>query len=743
VASFLASLAAPFAAPLTAQDPDPTRAAGRPTDPDRPRVGLVLGGGGARGFAHVGVLRALHDAHIPVDVVVGTSMGAIVGGLYAAGLPVRSIERLFEGRDWPAWFDDDPPRTQIPVRRKREERELLVGFELGIGPGGVRIPPGLFGGDRLLTLLEVQALHASGRDSFDDLPLPFRAVATDALTGEPAVLDRGSLALAMRASASVPGVFAPVVDGDRELLDGGLVDNLPVDVARALGADVIIAVDVGATLDEEALSALEIAERALTIMVRRASADQAATLGGTDWLIVPDLTGIGSSSFSTRSYERAFAAGLAAVRRGLSGRGPLAAEPEAYAEWEARRTSGWVEDARIRVGPVTADASRTSLAPDVVRGIFPYREGETLDREELASGVGEVLGYGGFATAGLELAPEGDRTRIELAPADKPWGPGILRTGLVLADRQRGRALWSMRALLTDARLNRRGGELRAEVQVGSTQRLRLEWYQPLDAAARWFADLRGDITKADEPVPLIEGTDVVDVGEIGAELSTGLRLGTWGEAAVGLRVARLDVKRPSGGGPELPDARGVTSGFARFESDLLDRPAFPSRGILTRWELQIARPTLGASDRFDRLWGDALVPLSAGSHTVVLGAEMGTALGDSIDVGRDFLLGGPFRLTAAERGTVRGSYAALARAIYYFRPGAPASRREGSPLRIGASLEVGQAWAHPDEIDAGDLLIGGSVFAAVDTPLGPVHAGWAWLEDYSPTWFFRLGPVF
>ncbi len=723
---------------VAAQEREP---AGPEPDGARGRVGLVLGGGGARGLAHVGVLRALHEARIPVDVVVGTSMGAIVGGLYAAGLPLDEIERLFESRDWPELFDDDPPREQIRLRRKREERELLVGFELGVGPSGIRIPPGLIGGDKLLTLLQVHTLHTLSVSSFDDLGLPFRAVATDAITGDRVVIGEGSLATAVRASASVPGAFSPVLDDGRELVDGGLVDNLPIDLARQMGVDAVIAVDVGSTLDAEVTSALGIAERALTIMIRRASTDQVASLTESDWLIVPDLTGIASSAFSTATYERAVEAGVVAAR---AGRPPgLGVDADAFDAWNRRRTASWDADASIRIAAVRASGDGTRLDPAVVTGVFPFSEGDVLDRDELADGVSQVLGYGGFSSAGLTLTGTPDGTVVGFEPRDKPWGPGIIRTGLLLADRQRGSATWSLRALLTHDRLNRWGGILRAEIQVGTSQRARLEWHQPLDVAERFFTTLQGDLERNDELIPRGEGTEIVDVGDIGIEAGGGVRLGTWGETSLGIRTGRVDVDRSGGNDDAVQEARALTNVFVRFEADGLDRPAFPSRGILTRWSFGAFGDFLGGSRRFDRLAGDVLVPISAGSHTVILGAEAGTAFGDSLELGSDFTLGGLFRLSAAERGTVRGSYSGLGRLIYYFRPGAPARRREGSPLRLGGSLEAGRAWEPGDDIGASDFLLGGSVFAAVDTPLGPVHGGWAWLQRDRPTWFFRMGPVF
>jgi len=215
------------------------------TAPHRPRIGLVLSGGGALGLAHIGVLKVLEELHVPVDCVAGTSMGAIVGGLYAAGYAPEEIERLAYELPWSKLIEDQPDRRHLPYRRKVDDQTYLTPIQLGLSGGRLRMPSGLIAGHRLGIELRLLTLRVLGSDDFDRLPLPFRAVAADIGNGEMVVLRRGELARAMRASMAVPGVFSPVELDGRLLVDGGVVDNLPVDQARAMGADIVIAVDVG------------------------------------------------------------------------------------------------------------------------------------------------------------------------------------------------------------------------------------------------------------------------------------------------------------------------------------------------------------------------------------------------------------------------------------------------------------------------------------------------------------------
>ncbi len=266
---------------------------------NRPKIGLVLGGGGAKGAAHIGVLKVLEEQHIPIDCIAGTSMGAIVGSLYASGLSAAEIEKILTSVDWKDLFTDTPPRQEIDFRRKQEDYQFLTKLELGLGKGGFRLPKGIIGAQKVNVLFETLMLHVSDINDFDKLPIPFRAVATDLETGEMVVIRSGSLAVAARASMSVPGVFPPVTVDDHYLIDGGIVQNLPIDIVKGMGADVIIAIDVGKPLlkRDKLGSALSVMGQMLDIMIKKNVAEQIALLGEKDVFIRPDLGDIESGDF--------------------------------------------------------------------------------------------------------------------------------------------------------------------------------------------------------------------------------------------------------------------------------------------------------------------------------------------------------------------------------------------------------------------------------------------------------------
>src|SRR5216684_2724749 len=274
---------------------------GSPRDPLlRPRICVVLSGGGARGIAHIGVLKVLEDLKIPIDCIAGTSMGAVVGGLYASGMSARDIESTMRSVDWQEAFRDAPPRRDLAFRRKQDDRNFLVRLPLGLKHGQILLPKGFIQGQKLQETLRQLTLQFNDSTDFDQLPTAFRAVATDLESGEAVLLDKGDLAIAMRASISAPGLFAPVETQGLLLVDGGLAENLPIDVARQMRADILIVSDVSFPLQPRSAldSALSISNQMLAILVRKETDRQRATLSTSDILIEPILGSTSSTDFT-------------------------------------------------------------------------------------------------------------------------------------------------------------------------------------------------------------------------------------------------------------------------------------------------------------------------------------------------------------------------------------------------------------------------------------------------------------
>src|SRR5262245_38997803 len=366
----IASLCVLVAA-VTAQDPAP---------PARPRIGLVLSGGGARGAAHIGVLQVLEELHVPVDCIAGTSMGAIVGGLYAYGLSPARIEQVMTrqgmDRDWPHLLRDGEAFVNWPLRRKEEAHTYLARARLGFRDFSVRLPKGMVQGQNLETELRFLVVEAHDLHSFDDLPIPYRCTGVDVHTGELVVLDRGNLADAMRASMSLPGVFAPAVVGGHELIDGGIANNVPIDVARAMGADVLIVVDIGTPIDTEKAMAnfVDVARQMVAILTQQNVDRSLAQLRPDDLLIQPDLGDITSADFE-RAAD-AIAVGRAAGRAAAARLQRWSLPPDEFARRRAaqQRTP---RPAPVVRGVTLADES--SLAAGILTDRLNAKPGEPLD----------------------------------------------------------------------------------------------------------------------------------------------------------------------------------------------------------------------------------------------------------------------------------------------------------------------------------------------------------------------------
>jgi NTE family protein len=261
--------------------------------PTRPEVGLVLSGGGARGGAHIGVLKALEELRVPVDYMAGTSIGAVIGGFYVSGMSVADLEQLVESLEWETAFLNVTPRELKSFRRKRDDDSFLVNQKPGLNDGEFELPFGLVQGQVVDMIISRETLRASQVDNFDQLAIPFRAVAGDIVTGEAVVLSAGSLARAIRASMSIPAALSPIEIDGRLLVDGGIVLNLPVDVAREMGADVVIAVDISSELlaRETLRSVLDITSQLTNMLTLNGTLQQRAKLTSSDVLLVPTFGG--------------------------------------------------------------------------------------------------------------------------------------------------------------------------------------------------------------------------------------------------------------------------------------------------------------------------------------------------------------------------------------------------------------------------------------------------------------------
>jgi len=714
----------------------------------RPRICLVLSGGGARGMAHIGVLKVLEELKVPIDCIAGTSMGAVVGGLYASGMTAAQIDATMRSLDWQEAFRDAPPRRDLAFRRKQDDRNFLVRLPLGLKHGKILLPKGFIQGQKLQETLRQLTLPFSNSTNFDVLPTPFRAVATDLVTGKAVLLDKGDLSIAMRASISAPGLFAPVETQGLLLVDGGLAENLPIDVARQMHADILIVSDVSFPLQSRAAldSALSISNQMLAILVRKDTDRQRATLGAADVLIEPILGSASSTDFTAANST--IAAGENAARSMLARLEALRVGDEAYTDYLVRRAAR--EPGLPPIKFVRVDEESKRYEKTILAEMQPL-VGKPLDVDAVGERITELYGLGNFETLDYALVDEGQGTDaesgIEIRARRKSWGPNYVRFGLDLEDNFQGNSRYNAAARFILTELDKLGGELVTDVQIGSDPKVASEFYQPLNATRTWFIapSLRIEARDLQLYANDVEVADYRD-REAEAAFDIGRTLGNWGEIRVGYhRINGSATVRL--GDPTLVQSQ-YNNGelFVKFSYDRLDNLHFPREGsqFTLRWDAN--RTDLGADNAYDKVQADWLTARSLGRNTLLLWASAGSVVGGTIKataVPDFFALGGFFNLSGLAPSSLYGPDYAIARAIYFRKIGRGGEGFFEFPAYIGMSLEMGNTWQTRRDISFGSTRKDASLFLAFDTFLGPVYLGSGYDTGGHSAYYLFLGRTF
>lgn len=715
-------LAAGFASPGIAQEPVP---------PDRPRIALVLSGGGARGIAHIGVLEVLEELRVPVDLITGTSMGAIIGGLYASGLPADSIRMLVTRADWEAILADSPPRPALDFPHRARQHRYSVEIEVRLSRAGLTLPRGLISGQEFGLLLRRATLPVATVEEFARLPIPFAAVATDIATIEPVVLDRGDLVDAIRASMAIPVAVAPVERDGRLLVDGGLADDLPVDLAREMGADVVIAVDVTPPLlrPEELKDLLGVTRQVARGLGRQGVEAQRASA---DLVLdpVPEEIGV----FDFRQAEEILALGVTAGRAAAGSLSAWSLPADAY---EAHRSAR----AGRRPAPPTAlsgvriDApawfdDRLALA-GVDPGLFRRFDADLVERA-----ARKIHAMGEIERVGYDIAPAPDAPSLVFDVHDKPHGPHLLQFGIDLVLDSAGeappRVAFDGVAAYVRTRIGARAAEWRVEARAGTTTGVETAFRQPLDFAGRWFVEPSALAIEVERPVLSGEtsGTEY-DSRRALVGLDVGRTLGLSGEIRLGVRGGResseLDPSTPGleSRFPTLAETAAEIRGS--IVVDRLEAVGIPRRGIYASVVARASREELGAERTWATAETDVRAYWSRGPHTVFARAAAGgSSPAGRLPVREEFLLGGFGSLAGYADDELRGEAFTVARAGWLRRltEVPPAFRA----VVAGAWVEGGDAW-DPSLDEELDLRLAVSAALGVETLIGPVFVAWTRAE--------------
>ena len=708
---------------------------------DRVKIGLALSGGGARGGAHIGVLEALEEMGIGVDYIAGTSMGAVIGALYASGYSAAEIRRIFEEMDWEWALSDQPDRVNWTMRSKELQSQFLVPLRVGFNKGDIQLPLGVIEGQHLDQVLRELLFPVLGTGDFGALSIPFRAVATDLVTGAAVVLSDGSLADSVRASMSVPGAFSPVEIDGRLLVDGGMANNLPVNIVREMGADVVIAVDISSQMLErkQLTSVFSVTEQLTNFLTRRTTEEQIALLGPDDFLLVPDLGDFSSMGFLEAAgvIETGFEAAMA---------------PElGLAQLASLRPATPVERPEPHSSAVTIDFidldNRSVLTDDIILSRLGVQPGDTVELAQLDRNVDTIYGLDVFrsVTYNLEENAAGETGLMVQAPA-RDWGPNYLQFGIELSSNYSGDSDFVLGAAYTRNAMNRLGGELRVIGTLGRTDEISIDFYQPVDSQANWFTE--SELYWTRENYSLWEEDRNVagfEVSGWGASVGFGRNFSTTDRLQLNYAFGRGNLELVTGN----PDfAEGVEQDLEigelelQYTHDRLDNIWFPTSGSMHRLEYLYASEELGAGSDYQQILTDGTLAFSIGPNTGALNYEFGYSVDDAASIERWYRLGGFGRLSGLAPDQLLGQHLALVTLAFYRR----LTDWERFSAFAGATAEAGNVWDRSDDIAFDDLRYSGSLFLGAQTPLGPVYfaVGYSDQQDFAAYFYvgnpFRVG---
>jgi NTE family protein len=707
----------------------------------RPKIALVLSGGGARGAAHVGVIKLLEELRIPIDIIAGTSMGALVGAAYASGTPISELETRFKTTNWNDVFNDASPRQDRSFLRKEEDQVHLLKLEMGVKDYSVRLPAGAISGQKLDGLFSQVTRFAPGFIDFDQLPIPFRAVGTDAESGKMFVFNEGRLADAMRASMSVPGAVAPFEINSRIFLDGGLTRNLPVDVARLLGADIVIAVNIGAGLlkRDELQSVLGVSLQMINILTEQNVRTSIESLKSTDILIAPTLDNIGSTDFN-RAAE-IINIGEAAARASTSQLSRLSIPEVAYTKYRADllalRGRPVIEGERIAKIEVTG-LERANA--EELRRTLDIKPGDPVDFKKLDSGISRVFGMGYFERVNYSLLNDSDLQVLRVNAREKQWGPNYLRVGLSMAADTVGEGRFNLLIRSQQTQFNEAGAEWRNDIQIGRDRRLASRFFQPFGIGS--FVNVSPGIELTRRPIDVFFASKRVAqyaVSTSAYSLDFGADINRNSIARVGFVGGNNNASLAIG--PDVfPNLKTKQAGFRiRGLYDNLDDPNFTREGRTFSIDYLASMSGLGASSNYRRLelnYGDQI---SFGRHTISAAYRYGRSFGNALPVFDQFSLGGFLQLSGYRPGELLGNRVTFARLSYYQR--LPLTQSVvGSRVFAGFSVEQGKINDTFQLDTTPKSRSSAGVYLGADTAFGPLYMGYGRSRERGSIFYFFLG---
>ena len=706
-----------------------------PPAPKRLTIGVALEGGGALGLAHIGVLRWFEQHHIPIDYLSGNSMGALVGGMYATGQSPDELEVLVKHMDWSFIIGGETPYQDLSFRRKEDVRavqnDLVIGFK-----HGTTLPSGLSSGHQISLVIDRETLAYSAVKSFDDLPIPFRCVSTELISEKAHVFSTGPIGFAMRSSMSLPGIFAPMRDGDRLYVDGALVDNLPTDLVREMGPDVVIAIhlQVAPATADEIQSLFSVLGQSITVGTANT---ELRGMEAADIVVKVDVRKFTSLEF--RKAEALIQKGMEAAEEKSKILLPYALDQAAWNEYVARRNAR--KKAAVGIPQFVRVEGTTPDAEQKIQEFLQPLVGKPIDTPKLDTYLTRLTGVGRFDSASYGLVQNDGQLGLLVTVIEKNYAPPVLQPAFAVNGTEPDNVTFAMGGRLTFLDIAGYGSELRTDFSFGNTYGISTEFYKRFSQTSRWFFAPRISASDAAQWIFSHRNPQAdYRIGQVEFGTDLGYAVSRFSEVRAGYEIGYLDANLKLGT-PLFQSVKGqVGASRFRFVTEHRDDPIIPRQGYFGELNFHWVDTSPGAPAAFPTLEARTEYFKTVSTPaSVFLIAQGGSTIGYDRTGIPQYFLGGTGGLLAYGQNEVRGDQYYLFRAGYLHKL-LRLPPFLGDSLYGAALYEVGKMFNAPG---VSKLPTDGAAGAIVRTAIGPVFLGGSIGDTGHATWFFALGRIF
>ncbi|MCS6154115.1 patatin [Shewanella baltica] len=717
---------------------------------ERLKIGVVLSGGGAKGAAHVGVLKILEEHNIPVDYIAGTSIGAYVAGMYSLGYSASEVEAIMMGVDWDSGYSDTIPRNILSYRDKQLRDRYNIPLNIGYNEGQVRAPSGLLRGQTMSQLLRQSTDLVQQFGNFDDLAIPYRAVATDLETSLPVVISHGSMVKAMQASATVPGALQPAQIDGKLLVDGGIANNMPVDVVKAMGADIIIAVDIGSPLvkKDKLDSTIAVLDQLSNFLTNASTEKQKLLLTDKDVLIRPAIDALSTTDFTIMPL--ALTLGKEAANGQLDKLSSMSVSPEEYAAYvEAKKAKGklLMADVRHSVNEIVFD-NQSKVSLNLLTETLNIKPGQAVSKDELNEALKRIYSLNKFERVDAEFVEGEDGRVLTVTTKAKSWGPNYFQLGFNWEDDFNSESAISFDMAYTMTDLTFNGGEWRNEIKLGMEKLFATEFYQPLDRDQQFFSRARYQYDTRNWD--LYDNNNrllTFDKKTHTIELGIGYNYTSQGMIELGLVAEKGAIINDAWLSRDLDFSS--YGAYFRFGYDSLDSISFPTSG--NRVTLNVYVRNEDFDDIIDdnqneysvQIEADWKGALSVGNHAFVGKASISTNDNDGMNTLHVSELGGFLNLSGYHKDSLTGAHKVFGAFVYQYDLGRDALGMTDYPLYLGWSLEAGNVWDERSEVTLTDLIYASSLYIGTDTSMGPAAIGFGITDLGDKSFYLFVGKNF